>query len=287
MFRFKRSIFIYGLTLYFLCLTAQQSFGAVHRLMDDPSTGELETEFTKNEVIMLGLIHNGHLTSEKFSLPFLKQLIKDINPDYVLTEIPPDRLAEAAAGFAVSGEVTEARVSRFPEYKDVLFPLTKEMDFRIIPTAGWTQGMADYRRDALQQISQDPARADDWQEYQAANAKRTASIDGRGDDPSFIHSVEYDAITKAGLTLYATLFVNDLGRGDWERINQAHYSLIEAALDHHENEGARILITFGAGHKYWFLEQLEKREDIILINPKEFFDGARAKIKAMSKKSEQ
>ena len=26
----------------------------------------------------------------------------------------------------------------FPEYADVVFPLTKEMDFEIIPTAGWT-----------------------------------------------------------------------------------------------------------------------------------------------------
>jgi len=228
----------------------------------------------KNTVIMLGVIHNGHVTSERYSLPILKQVITDINPDFVLTEIPPYLLADAAAGFAKDGVVSEPRVMRFPEYKDVLFPLTRELDFKIIPAAGWTRGMALYRRDALNRIKEDPARAEDWAEYEAANAKADALIGDRSDDPLFIHTAEYDAITKAGLTPYAELFANDLGRGDWERINQAHYDLIEAALDQHQNEGVTLLITFGAGHKYWFLEQLRQRDDILLINPTPYLKAA-------------
>ena len=85
----------------------------------------------KNKVIMLGMIHSGHVDSERYGLPVLDKVLRAIDPDYVITEIPPDRLAKAAAGFAATGAVTEPRVLRFPEYNDVLFPLTKEMDFKM------------------------------------------------------------------------------------------------------------------------------------------------------------
>ena len=120
-----------------------------------------------NRVIVLGMIHSGHETSEIYSTARVKGVMRAIDPDYVLTEIPPDRMEEAMRSFTEEGVVTEARVTRFPEYKDALFPLIPEMDFEIIPTAGWTSEMANFRRDALQAISQDETRADDWAAYQA------------------------------------------------------------------------------------------------------------------------
>lgn len=233
-----------------------------------------QTAENKNTVIVLGMIHSRHLESERYSLDVVRSVIRKIDPDYVLTEIPPDLLAEAAASFAVEGEVTEARVARFPEYKDVLFPLTKEMDFKIIPTAGWTRPMASYRRDALERLSKDPKRAEDWVSYQSAVDALNEEIGERSDDPLFIHTDAYDALIKKGYGPYATLFANDLGRGDWERINVAHYELIDAALNHHAYEGATMLITFGAGHKYWFLEQLRERDDINLVNPTQYMENA-------------
>ncbi len=225
-----------------------------------------------NRVIVLGMIHSGHTTSPAYSTDRIKGVIRAINPDYVLTEIPPDRFAEAVRSFEEDGTVTEPRVARFPEYVDALFPLTQELDFEIIPTAGWTREMADFRRDALRAISQDPARVDDWAAYQTALTDMNDAIGAREDDPYFIHSDEYDAITKKGLTPYAELFADDLGIGDWETINAAHYSYIEKALDAHTGEGAILLITYGAGHKYWFLEQLRKRTDIVLLSPLPYFD---------------
>lgn len=225
-----------------------------------------------NKVIVLGMIHSGHETSPRYSTARVKGVIKAIDPDYVLTEIPPDRMEEAMRSFTQEGMVSEPRVTRFPEYKDALFPLTKTMDFEIIPTAGWTQEMADFRRDALQAISRDPQRARDWAAYQGANEAMDAAIGERGDDPYFIHTDEYDAITKTGLTPYAELFADDLGVGDWETINKAHYGYIERALDLHTGKGATILITYGAGHKYWFLEQLRERTDITLVSPLPYFD---------------
>ena len=226
----------------------------------------------KNKVIMLGLIHRGHVESEKFGLPVVESLIRKINPDYVLTEIPPDRLADAMKGFVETGEVTESRTRVFPEYRDVLFPLSREMDFKIIPTAAWSRGMADYRRAALNRIRDDESRKTEWDAYQKSGQAARDAIGDRGDDPRFIHSDEYDDLTRERFHVYATAFADDVGRGDWERINAAHYKLIEAALENHAGEGATILITFGAGHKYWFLEQLRKRDDIELINPIEFLE---------------
>ena len=240
--------------------------------MSSQSPPQLE-QAPKNTVIVLGMIHGRHNTSERYGLPVVEKVIRDINPDYVLTEIPPDRLADAAMGFAKDGEVTESRVKVFPEYKDVLFPLTQEMDFKIIPTAAWTQGMADYRRKALSAIREDKTRADDWAAYQAQNKAYGEALGDRRDDPLFIHSQDYDDITKNGFTVYATRFADDLGRGGWESINAGHYKLIEAALENHSGEGATILITYGAAHKYWFLEQLRKRDDIILVNPSSYFEA--------------
>ncbi len=231
-------------------------------------------EENKNTVVVFGMIHGGHTTSEHYSIDFLKRAINAVDPDYVITEIPPDRLANAARGFERDGAVSEPRVARFPEYVDALFPLSRELDFKIIPAAAWTEGMAAYRRDALNAIENAPARAEDWKAYEAAIEKMEIAIGDRGDDPFFIHTEEYDRITKLGLAPYATLFANDLGRGDWERINAAHYALIDAALNNHQYEGARILITFGAGHKYWFLEKLRAREDINLIDPALFLRDA-------------
>lgn len=248
---------------------APQASAATPNTRLDPPAGYVTQ---KNKVIMLGLIHSGHNNSERFGLPVVESLIRKIDPDYVLTEIPPDRLAEAMKGFIETGEVTETRTRVFPEYKDVLFPLSREMDFKIIPTAAWSRGMADFRREALGRIREDANRKAEWEAYQKSGQAARDAIGDRGDDPRFIHSDEYDELTRQRFSVYATAFADDVGRGDWERINAAHYKLIEAALENHAGEGATILITFGAGHKYWFLEQLRKRDDIELINPVEFLE---------------
>jgi len=239
----------------------------------EPTT-ETESAETANlnKVIVLGMIHGDHETSPRYSTARVKGVIEAIDPDYVLTEIPPDRFESAIQTFARSGQVLEPRVSRFPEYVDALFPLSLSMEFEIIPTAGWTSEMALFRQSALDAISKDSERAGDWKIYEAAISQMDTAIGGRGDDPYFIHSDEYDAITKTGLTPYAQLFANDLGVGDWETINAAHYGYTERALDLHTGEGATILITYGAGHKYWFLEQLRERSDIQLVSPLSYFD---------------
>ena len=106
----------------------------------------------KTKVILIGAIHQGHVTSSGYSLAILEEAVRKAAPDQIFTEIPPDRLAKAEAEFRMDGAVTEERVAVFPEYRDMLFPLTRELDFDIIPVAGWTQQMADNRAAALKRI---------------------------------------------------------------------------------------------------------------------------------------
>jgi len=226
-----------------------------------------QTPDTRNEVLVLGMIHSGHRTQPEFSIEVLTKLIRDINPDVILTEIPPDRFPTAMKEFQETDTIKEPRVIRFPEYVDVIFPLTNEMEFDIIPTAGWTSEMADARSEKLRAISQDSTRTEDWKKYQAANQLADSLIEATGKryDPYWINSEEYDELDEIRLSVYNDLFNEELGPGGWDNINEAHYSYIAKALDSLSNQGKRVLITYGAGHKGWFLRALKKREDIKLV----------------------
>ena len=229
-----------------------------------------------NEVLVLGAIHSGHLKDSVYNVAYLDRLIRAIDPDYILTEIPPDRMQAAMDGFIRDDSISESRVARFPEYADVVFPLTKEMDFEIIPTAGWTRTMANDRSQKLRAIREDPNRAEDWKAYTEANQKSDSlyKATGKVNDPYFIHTQAYDDIQDVGLQMYNKLFNDELGLGGWENINIAHYWNIEKALEKHRYEGKRFLIIYGAGHKGWFLRELRKRDDIQLLDMKPFLDQA-------------
>lgn len=219
-----------------------------------------------NEVIVVGTIHGEHRTSKRYSLDVLRNLVRAIRPDFVLAEIPPNRFDKAHEQFLAGQTITEPRVRVFPEYVDVMFPLSKEMGFQIIPTAGWNQPMHTFRNEALKRLSETPARAAEWKAYQEAQTKSEAALKagGMSDDPRYINSAAYDNALEIDLKVYAT-FDKDLGTGGWETINKAHFANIARALDAHRGEGKRFLITYGAGHKGWFLRQLRQRSDIKLV----------------------
>lgn len=248
--------FAIGLLLFFACGTPSQQ----------PVKKEL-----KNEVLVFGMIHGRHLTQPEFGIDVLTAFVKEINPDIILTEIPPDRFPVAMKEFKETDSIQEPRVIRFPEYIDVVFPLSKEMDFEIIPTAGWTKPMADARREKLQAISKDPERLEDWTKYRAAGQLSDSLMDltGKRYDPYWINSPMYDSLVEISLGVYNDLFNEELGDGGWDNINEAHFSYIAKALDQYKNQGKRVLITYGAGHKGWFLRALKKRNDIRLLQLEE------------------
>jgi hypothetical protein len=226
------------------------------------------TEDLKNEVLVFGMIHGGHLTRPEFGIDVLTAFIREIQPDIILTEIPPDRFPIAMKEFQETDSIQEPRVIRFPEYVDVLFPLSKEMDFEMIPTAGWTKPMADARSKKLREISQDPSREVDWSRYVRAGqlSDSLMELTRKRYDPYWINSPTYDSLVEIRLSVYNELFNDELGDGGWDNINEAHFSYIAKALDQYKNQGKRVLITYGAGHKGWFLKALNQRDDIKILS---------------------
>lgn len=244
-------------------------------ILNIPAAPKRSSNTVKNEVVMLGMIHGGHTTSETYGLPYLTQVFEAVNPDYVLVEIPPNRMESTMKGFRETGEIQEPRAKRFPEYVGALFPLAKRMKFELIGTAGWNRHMNEYRSKALRRIQNDPARAADWAEYQAAIDKAAEARKGLEEDPYYINSDAYDAVTAWQLEPYDRLFNDEIGPGGWTKINQAHYGHIADALDELRGQGKRVMITYGAGHKNWFMRELRKRNDIVLLDPHQFLDAAK------------
>ncbi len=227
----------------------------------------------KSEVIVLGMIHGGHRASDGYGIDEVTAIVRRVGPDLLLCEIPPERLGPALAQHRDTGVIAEERVRVFPEYVDAIIPLSAEMDFRLVGCARWTTEMARDRRAKLAEWR--TTRAEETAEVEAAQAEANRRIEEGGgfDDPYWVHTDEYDAIVKEGLEPYNRLFNDDLGAGGWDTINAAHYALIAASLDMHRGEGRRFLVTFGAWHKYWFLEKLRERDDIVLLDPRQFLGG--------------
>ena len=250
---------------------------ATFKLVNQPAA-PIETKVGKhgkvgepNEVIVMGMIHGEHLESKLYGLKTIEKLLRRIAPDVTLVEIPPNRFELADQQFKKTGKITEERVEVFPEYIDVMFPLRKALGYQIVPTAGWSEAMNTYRSAAMKRISNDPARAKEWTDYQAAIKRSAVAVKqgGADDDPAWLHTDAYDAALEIELSAY-NHFDPELGRGGWDTINKAHYGNIARWLDTHKNQGKRVLITYGAAHKGWFLRQLRQRSDIKLIDLQEF-----------------
>ena len=243
-------------------------------VLEAPPPPTRRTAGERNEVVVLGMIHGDHRTSERYGIQVLLELVRAIGPDYWLVEIPPNRLGRAMTEYARAGTIEEPRVIRFPEYVDVLFPLTRELGFEIVATAGWNQYMSDYRAQRLRAIQDDPAWAAPWERYQRASERSDSALaaGGEPDDPRWIHTDAYDAALEIRYAVYNRLFNDELGPGGWDHINAAHYANISAILDRHRGEGKRFLITYGSGHKGWFLRALRERDDIHLLDVATFLD---------------
>jgi hypothetical protein len=218
----------------------------------------------RTEVVVIGTVHDQHRKNPHYSTALLRRMLARLEPDLLLVEIPPDRWPLALEEHRRTGQVTEPRVRVFPEYVDVLLPMLarKELKAEVVPAAGWTRAMNDARKAKLAEYPK--TRPAQWAESEAAEkrAEQRLKAEGLADEPRGIHSDRYDAIVKEGLAPYSRHFNDDLGPGGWENINAAHWALIAAALDRVRGKGKRVVITFGAWHKYWFREQLARRPDV-------------------------
>lgn len=223
------------------------------------------------KLYVLGTIHSNHRDSDRYSLAVLEAAIREASPDIILTEIPPDRIDRALTSFRETGEIDEPRTQVFPEYTEIVFPLSRELGFEIMGAAGWTREIADNRRAALTAIQSDPNRRAEWQQHRAAQRGFAREIAGRGDDPRFIHTEEFDRAVEASRRPYARFFDADLGPGGWTQINAAHTRLINSALDSITGKGMTAIVTFGTAHKYKILQSVADRGDVQLIDSADLF----------------
>ncbi len=226
---------------------------------------EVAPATTRTEVAVLGTIHGAHRRSERWGLDELRATIRRIAPDAVLTEIPSDRWERIWKDWTERGVIEDDRLSVFPEYTDVLLPLSTEMGFEIVPCAAWTREMADQRSARIDAFESEAAFEEERLGYARASAAAEAEPPpGPDDDPLVIHSTAYDEWTRRQLAPYDE-FLNDvIGPGGWTNINRGHMTLIDRAID--ERPGRRLLVTFGSGHKYWFLDRLRERDDVELLD---------------------
>ena len=165
------------------------------------------------------MIHRNHRTQEVYSLDRVKELIRSVKPDMVLTEIPPDRLGLASEQFKKDGKITEPRVSVFPEYVDALFPLTREMDFEIVPCAAWTTEMNESRRATMAKLKVSHKKEFAEMTAAQANTNREISKIGSVHDPAVIHRDDYDELVREGMGPYDRHFNELIGDGGWTNIN--------------------------------------------------------------------
>lgn len=221
----------------------------------------------ETEVAVLGMIHNGHRSSRLWGLKQVAETIRSIAPDVVCVELPPDRWRRVWKDYAERGVVEDSRARVFPEYVDMLLPLKLELGFQVEPCAAWTSEMAALRRERIRRFDTDPAWSQRRAEYERRRSQVAQSLGDSPraeDDPRFIHSDRYDRRTEQRLSVYDEFLNEWIGPGGWTNINEAHMRLIDRAIDRHP--GKRILITFGAGHKYWFLSRLRERRNVRLLD---------------------
>ncbi len=227
----------------------------------------------KNEVFVLGTLHDGHLADEIYTLDKIGEIVRRIDPAVVLVEIPPDRYATAWQEFLHTGKVEEERVKLYPEFTEVLFPLALEGRFQVVPCSAWTATMANRRRSLLAQWK--TTRPADSKEVNSARERAEKQLEEQGlaHDPLLIHSAAYDEIVAEGMEPYERIFTQDLGSGGWTQINLGHQHRIGEALDEIRGEGRRVLVIFGAWHKYRLRELLAERDDIVLRRVSELLDS--------------
>jgi len=225
----------------------------------------------RTEVFVMGMVHGSHRTSPTYPLGRIRAVVEAIDPDIILTELPTDRYQQALDGFRRTGKVTEARAQAFPEYTDVIIPMTKTHAFEVLGVARWTKAEADGRKAKLAAIERDPARRQQWQAWEASQKAFTDALDGRSSDPLFIHTPEYDRLVEARYAPHERYFDADLGSGGWDATNKAHWANISAALDRIKGQHKRVLITFGAFHKYRILRELKQRKDVVVRDIRPYF----------------
>ena len=239
-------------------------------------TEVIDTEFSpaqpatsKTQVFVLGMLHDGHLTSELWGLDQLRETIRRIDPDVVCLELSDDNLAATLETWNARQVVEDERALRFPEYVQVVLPLKDEMGFAVEPIAQWHEMLDAMRRGKIAEFNTQEQYAQQRADYKSAQlwtkewlAAQTALTP---DDPYTIHSRDFDLRARARAGAYDHYLNELIGRPTgWTYVHDEHYEKIINVL--RQYPGKKVLVTFGTNHIYWFNELLRWHPDVELID---------------------
>lgn len=209
----------------------------------------------RTEVAYLGTLHAPHLTSEQFSLGFIERVVRRVQPDVVLVEIPPDRFESAVSEVLELGERASKQtirhdwVSSFPELYGAVIPLSRELGYELVPVSGWRPEVSRDRKAYFDAHPDGP----DSERYREAKAAydRAMKQHRASENPRWLNGPEYVELARRYRTAFADAADDQLGAAAVRAINAAHAEHVLRAVKQHR--GARILLVFGARHR-WYIE---------------------------------
>ncbi len=223
-------------------------------------------------VAVLGAIHGGHLRSKSYSVDAVLGIVRDFKPEVVLVEIPPylfDKVVKRIdeRGFATRRKHLEdlTWIKAFPELYRGVIPLRKQLGYTVVPVSGWRPEASTARREFWKGVGKSEQMRERRRIYDAVNEafKEIRKREGGIGNAAFVNSQHQADMYQLLRTCWSACFDDGLGTGGETAINRAHWQNIAKALDAHR--GKRVLIVYGAAHRYWFLRELRQRKDVELV----------------------
>ncbi|MCP4092222.1 MAG: hypothetical protein GY747_02145 [Planctomycetes bacterium] len=234
-----------------------------------------QPELKKTRVFVLGMLHDGHHTSETWGLEQVRETIRRINPDVIGLELSDDNLAAVLETWTADQTVEDERALRFPEYVQVVLPLMDEMGFDVASIAMWHEMLDGMRRGKIAEFNTKPEFEQQRADYADAKAwtkEWLAAREFTADDPYYIHSWDADIYARGKSGAYDYYLNEVIGRpSGWTYVHDEHYEKIINVL--RDYPGQTVLLTFGTNHIYWFHELLRWHPDVELVDVRPYLPG--------------
>ncbi len=179
-------------------------------------------------------------------MQLLDRLLRAAEPEVIVAEIPPARLARLRR--AVAEETEDPWLDSFPELASVVVPVAEELGVPLVAGSGWARQVTDDWQ-AYWTAHPDGPDGDLWVR---AHARITARLADEGSDPQWIHSPLYRELTAWHATALSTHAGRELGAADPLLYYREHARRLREAIETHR--GKRVVVVFDARVR-WYLER--------------------------------
>lgn len=225
----------------------------------------------RTEVVFIASLHRGHLHHEDYPMSMLEKLVRAVEPEVVIAEIPPAGRARIEA--ALAAEQPDPWLESFPELSQVVYPLHRELGFELVAASAWERQVSD---DWSTYWAAHP-NGPDAELYQNAATHFARVTEDEDDDPEWLHSPTYRRLAAWTDTALSSHAGDELGAADPIRLGRRHAAAVVRAILAHQ--GRRIAVVWDARKRWilerevqtlsnvtihdtrWFIEQIEDAED--------------------------